>query len=267
MRRGRLVLVAGLALGAVAATAVALAVVGGREGELLPDLDQAAPTELGSRTVRARNETRFLLGFDSAAGNVGDGPLLVVGSRPSRRQARMNVVQRIESTDGSIRAVAVRAQLLYVRSADHSHWHMLDFMQYELRRADGRLVAPDRKTGFCLGDRYEIQLELGRAAPDPVFTGECGRGRPDLLRLEEGISVGYGDDYAAYLEGQNFDVTGLPAGRYLLVHRVNSRRALRESDYSNNAASMAFELAWPGGTRRPPSVRILGRCPDSATCS
>ncbi len=130
-----------------------------------------------------------------------------------------------------------------------------------------RLVAPDRKTGFCLGDRYEVQLQLGRAEPEPTYTGECGKGQRGLLRLLEGISVGYGDDYDAHLEGQSFDITGLDAGRYLLVHRVNADRVLRETDYSNNASSMSFELGWPNGKKSSPSIRVLRRCDNAATCS
>ncbi len=271
MRRGRLVFVVALAVAAAAALAFVLAVAGdsavGEKAELLPDLDQAAPGELSGRTVGGASDPRFYLGFDSAAGNVGDGPLIIVGRRPSRQQREMTVVQRIETDGGRARTVPVSAKLRYVHSADHEHWHMLDFMRYELRRADGTLVAPDRKTGFCLGDRYEVQLQLGRAEPDPTYVGECGKGARGLLRLEEGISVGYGDDYDAHLEGQSFEITGLPAGRYLLVHRVNPGRVLRESDYSNNASSMSLELGWPEGEKRPPSIRVIQRCPDAATCS
>ena len=46
------------------------------------------------------------------------------------------------------------------------------------------------------------------------------------------------------LEGQSIDITGLPAGRYVLRHRVNVDRALRESDYGDNSAEVPFELTW-----------------------
>ena len=269
MHRGRLVLVVALAVAAAAAVAVVVAFAAGSdsgESELLPDLDLTAPGEISGRTIGTRDDPRFFFGFDSAAGNVGAGPLIIVGTRPNRQQREMTVVQRIESDGGTTRAVPVRAELLYVRSADHEHWHLLDFMRYELRRA-GKLVAPDRKTGFCLGDRYEVGLPLGRAEPEPTFTQECGKGQRGLLRLQEGISVGYGDDYDAHLEGQSFDITGLPAGRYLLVHRVNQGRVLDELDYSNNASSMSFEIGWPNGKKNPPSISVLRRCPDAATCS
>ena len=60
-------------------------------------------------------------------------------------------------------------------------------------------------------------------------------------------------------EGQSIDVTGLPPGRYVLVHRANPDRSLRESSYANNAASVAIELH---GRR----VAVLARCPGSASC-
>ena len=60
--------------------------------------------------------------------------------------------------------------------------------------------------------------------------------------VREGISPGFGDDYVPIREGQSIDVTGVPPGRYVLVHRVNPDRALRESSYANDAASVAIEL-------------------------
>jgi hypothetical protein len=127
-------------------------------------------------------------------------------------------------------------------------------------------VIRDRKTGFCLGDRYRVRTALDNARDKPLYTDECGKNQPDLLSLRSGISVGYGDNYAPNLEGQEFDVTGLPAGRYLLVHRVNPERVLRESDYSDNVSSMLFELSWPRGRSQSPSVDVIERCPDTAAC-
>ena len=82
--------------------------------------------------------------------------------------------------------------------------------------------------------------------------------------MDEGISVGFGDDYAPYLEGQYVDVTRLPAGRYVLVHVANPARVLRERTYANNAASVLVELRRPRG--RAPWIAIVLRCPDSGRC-
>ena len=121
----------------------------------------------------------------------------------------------------------------------------------------------DRKTGFCLGDRYAVPKRLRSAAPAPVYTSRCGLGDPELLGIREGISVGYGDDYKANLEGQYLPLTGLGAGRYVLVHRVNAGRRLRELDYRNNAASLLLELRWRRGQ---PQVRVLKACPGTDRC-
>ncbi len=178
----------------------------------------------------------------------------------------MRLVQRIDRSDRSKRVVRLRATLRYVSSPTHSHWHLLGFMRYELRTTDGRRVRRDRKTGFCLGDRYPIPATLAGAPIAALYTDECGRTQPDLLKLREGISVGWGDDYKPHLEGQEFDITGLAPGRYVLVHRVNPERVLIESDYGDNTSSMAFDLGWPRGMSAPPRIDVVARCPDKASC-
>ncbi|MGH3044326.1 MAG: lysyl oxidase family protein [Gaiellaceae bacterium] len=232
--------------------------------ELLPDLDQAVPTELA---IVQEGDT-YRLAFGSAVDNVGQGPLLVTGKRPDASARVMEVRQTVRSSDGSTRERLVDGEIRYVRSEDHAHWHLLDFERYELRSAeDGELVQPDAKTGFCLGDRYETSPEtrLENEPDEAVWTEECGRRRPGLLTVSEGISPGYGDDYVPALDGQFLDVTSVPPGRYLLVHRANPDRALEESEYGNNAASVLIQLRRTTGVI--PAVRVLARCPDSETCS
>lgn len=235
--------------------------------KLLPDLDQVAPGKLEGSEIRRAGRRRFLLGFASAVDNIGVGPLEVIGERSSFSIPRMRVRQVVLHADGTRASEDVAAVIRYVRSETHQHWHLLDFDRYELRTGDGRrLVAPDRKTGFCLGDRYKARTGLENQPRDAVLTGECGRDEPQLLEVREGISVGYGDDYKPTLEGQNFDLTGLAAGRYLLVHRANPDRVLRESDYGNNAASLLFRLGWPRGMKQPPRIQVIRRCPASDRC-
>jgi len=208
----------------------------------LPDLDQAAP--LGVSLVERHG--RLLLVFGSAVDNVGPGPLVVEGRR-------IGGVMRASQVIGD-RRYPLRTPLRYVRSETHQHWHLVAFERYELRRSDA-LVGRDRKTGFCLNDAYETRA-LNHV---PRWTGECGRGRPGARTVREGISPGFGDDYVPEKEGQSIDVTGLPPGRYVLVHRANPGRTLRERSYANNAASVSIEL-------RRRQVRVLARCPNSASC-
>ena len=209
----------------------------------LPDLDQAPPQGV---SVVGRNG-RTLLVFGSAVDNVGPGELVVEGRRVGVAMRAWQIVGR--------RRYLLRVPLRYVRAETHAHWHVPGFERYELRRAAGGLVARDRKSGFCLRDAYETHA-LDRK---PVWTGECARGRPGARSVREGISVGFGDDYVPQKEGQSIDVTGVRSGRYVLVHRANPGRVLRERSYANNAASVLIALS----SRR---VRVLDRCPASATC-
>jgi len=134
-----------------------------------------------------------------------------------------------------------------------------------LRRAGKRgAVVRDQKTGFCLGDRYRVtSMPVPATPPQPYYTGGCGLREPNRLTVTEGISPGYGDNYMPYLEGQSLPLSGLPRGRYVLLHRANADRRLRESNYSNNSASVLLDLHWRRGV---PSVTLLRSCPDTDKC-
>ena len=162
----------------------------------------------------------------------------------------MSIRQLVTRADGSESAYPVAGEVRYVDSETHRHWHVLRFERYELRTLDGRLIAPDAKTGFCLGDRYNANghMTVPGEPEDPVWIGECGRDEPQRLVLRQGLSPGFGDDYVPRLEGQYVDVTEVPSGRYRLVHRVNQWRSLRESDYGNNVASVVVVVERRGGT-------------------
>ena len=254
---------------ALCAAAVVAWAGGSGEGtgapERLPDLDQEVPYNLG--VTRDRAHGGYKLGFSSAVSNVGTGPLIVSARRPRTAVPEMTADQVIERVGAPLALVEDVGRLRYVRSPDHEHWHFLRFERYELRRPTGRaaLVA-DRKTGFCLGDRYRAKTtrKLPRRPRRPVYTSRCGLRATERLALAEGISVGYGDEYDANLEGQYLRLKGIEDGRYLLVHRVNVDRSLRESSYGNNASSLLIRLSRKTGR---PSVRVLASCPNTARCA
>lgn len=237
--------------------------------DLLPDLDQERPTDLQVTTDVSGAIPRFHLGFSSAVDNIGSGPLIIEGHRTSTAEEQMVADQTIRQHDGSTRTVPDIGRLQYTYSETHDHWHYLRFDRYELRAARNyKLVAPDHKTGFCLGDRFNTHPDttIPNEAPQPVLNSNCGKTQTQLLSLVEGISVGWGDDYVANLEGQFVDLTGVVAGEYYLVHRANADRKLRESNYSNDAASLLVDLSWPRGTTKAPSVKVLRQCKDSDVC-
>jgi serine protease len=250
------------------ATAAVVLVAGGSANagtsavrEQLPDLDQETPYGLNVTAAAGR----YWLGFGSAVRNVGRGPLLIDGYRPDTVSPTMTADQTIERDDGSTDVRAGVGRLQFVTSPDHRHWHYLRFDRYQLRRAGStKVLLRDQKTGFCLGDRYRATgVSLAHAAPEKVYRTNCGLNETQLLDVHEGISVGWGDDYKPFLEGQDLPLTGLRAGRYVLVHRVNSDHHLRELSYKNNAASVLLDLRWQQGA---PSLKVLRSCPNSGRC-
>jgi hypothetical protein len=236
----------------------------------LPDLDQLVPTDLKVQRIQFGKRVAFRLGFSSATANVGVGPLTLHGQRPDRTQQTMSVNQIVQQTMNATRLVRDVGLMSFVVHPDHHHWHLLGFERYELRKPGRKAPFPrrDRKTGFCLGDRFAIPnaAKLAGFNATPLQADMCGLGRPDLLSLFTGISVGWGDRYEAHIEGQFIDITGLESGRYELVHRVNTDGKLAELDYANNASSVLFSLRWHDDPRRVPAVRVLRSCPASETC-
>jgi hypothetical protein len=228
-----------------------------RVRELLPDFDQRAPTDL---TI-AGGRGRLLLGFTSLVDNIGTGPSELVGVRTSG-QARMSGTQRVRLANGNVRTYRNVAQFRYTNSPPHHHWHLMRFDSFELHTLDGTLLVRDRKSGFCLADHWG-------AAPGrwpgrrPHFLGDCEQYHPEATRVVMGTTPGYTDRYPAFFHGQNIDITGVPAGTYVLTHRVNASMQLRELRYDNDAASVRIRLRWRAGH---PTVRVLRRCPATATC-
>ena len=47
----------------------------------------------------------------------------------------------------------------------------------------------------------------------------------------QGTSVGFTDRYPAFFHGQNVEITHVPPGDYVLVHRANPNLYLRELRY------------------------------------
>ena len=258
-------------IAATAVVAAAAAVTGATAGapkRLLPDLDELAPGELDVRVVaRADGRRRVRLGFSSATSNGGEGPLVIDAvRRPGRRTMRVTQLVRRRGARPLVHRDA--GVLRYEVARDHRHWHLEEFQRFELRRArDGKLVRRPRKAGFCLGDRFpDPRLERLPNRPRTArWTHRCGLNRQTARRMREGISVGYGDIYQPHLEGQSVDITGVPAGRYLLVHRANPGRRLLESDYANNASALLLRIGAARGGAAP-AVRTLATCHDSARC-
>ena len=230
---------------------------------LLPDLDQRAPTDL---VVRATPGGRYVLGFTSATDNLGVGPVWLRARRATTNRP-MLARQLVAHAGGAVATLPGVGELRYELHPPHRHWHLDDFVRYELRRLDGATAVRDRKSGFCLIDRWGYARRLpGGRLPTPRFLDDCAARQPDALRVEEGSSVGFTDRYPAFFHGQDLQLTGLPAGPYLLVQVANPERRLRELDYANNAASVLLRLSWPLPAGSPPRIELLRSCGASVGC-
>ena len=241
---------------------------GGRARPAAPGREPARPRPAGAGgLVVIRKHGHFLLGFASAVDNVGTGPLWIRGTRPNRQVSAMRADQLVELDNGRIRAYRSIGQLKFERHPPHHHWHFQPFERYELRRAsDFALVVRDRKAGFCLADHYGGSAQRVEGFGPPRFLGHCGLNKPGLLHVSQGSSIGYTDRYPALFHGQDVRLTGVPAGRYVIVHRANPERTTKELRYDNNAASVLIRLSWPNGMGSLPRVTVLKRCETRESC-
>jgi hypothetical protein len=232
-------------------------------GSLLPDLDQQAPSGI----LVAITAGRTRLGFTSAVDNVGDGPIHIRGTRLGAART-MRADQLIHQRGGTTRIVPEIGRLAYESHPPHFHWHLEPYETYELRRASGgSFVRRDGKSGFCLLDRWGLALRRPGIVPGPPrFVGDCAAYQPEARRVDEGSSVGYTDRYPGFFHGQDIDITGLEPGLYVLVHRANPERRIRELRYSNNAASALLRISQADVSTGAPTVTIVRRCPGAADC-
>jgi len=227
-------------------------------GPLLPNLRAEVPYGL----KLDQNQRRLLLGFGATAYNAGPGALVIEGRRDGARMGADQLIQHHGSGYPTERLHDV-GTLRFERAAGHAHWHLDDFAEYRLTPVSRRLERSAHKVGFCLGDRRTAATPLGVAASSlPVFTGSCGKDQPELSTPVQGLSPLFADPYPAFLEGQSIDVTGLPSGRYVLTHRVNPARRVRESAYRDNASSLLLRLQ----KRRRAGVQVLRTCWGRSWC-
>ena len=133
---------------------------------------------------------RRLLRFDTVIMNMGDGDL-VVGNRSDPNNPYAGY---------------------FVFHECHGHYHIEDFSVYELWSLDGKTLVTDAtKQGFCMEDNIKY-------GPNKSNGYGC---------VNQGITSGWGDWYYKQLVGQWIDITGVPAGEYLLRVTINKGKAGR----------------------------------------
>lgn len=96
----------------------------------------------------------------------------------------------------------------------HGHYHLRDFSIYELVTLDGQTVKAGTKQGFCLEDSFK-------------YDGQKSKGYDCEF---QGITQGWGDWYYKQLVGQWIDITGVPAGDYILRVSINTGGMVDEGE-------------------------------------
>jgi hypothetical protein len=199
-------------------------------GLALPDLITLPPADL--HLNQTPDLSWRVVRFDNTIGNLGPGPLEIVGVRSSH--GRYQVRQRLFTTSGQLALEPLVTELEY--HAAHSHWHLAEFARYELwsTNADSTLrdiVAVNGKISYCLMDTEENP----NSPESPRGFILCGPSR-------QGISAGWLDTYHSHFPGQFLTLTGLPDGVYAIRSIVDPAHNLQEVDTSNNDAVTYFRL-------------------------
>ena len=182
-----------------------------------------------------------ILRFDTGVANVGDGPVELRGLKVGDQ---MVAKQRIYLSSGSTEESDVGI-FTYDDGDGHGHWHYWNFVEYELTSVDDPgIVLASNKASFCLLDVDRLSPRLSGS---PLFAAynQCNQGDANAAAIgPQGVSRGWVDVYSRWVAGQQFDVTGLPKGNYLLTARANPDHLLIECDtcYGNNEGSVVIKI-------------------------
>jgi hypothetical protein len=225
-------------------------------GLQLPDLRTLPPSDLVIEPLsRGRRELRLA----NTVWNSGLGRLELQGELNLVTQ-RTRVRQRVYGEEG----VALERMVgEFVWHPAHDHWHMSDFAVYELWSLTphgelDRVVASGAKLSYCLIDTDAIRP--GHPGFDPRRRyGGCGRAL-------QGLSIGWGDKYDSFLDGQSIDVTGLSDGLYGLKSTANPDGILLEADYANNTAVTYLRLSGADVAVVPSPELDQARCRVDGWC-
>lgn len=115
----------------------------------------------------------------------------------------------------------------------------------EQARQRGDLLV-GRKQGFCVIDVAPFQF--GNVEPGPAVYRSCGS--------NQGIKVGWADQYVPLLACQFVQMTDVPEGDYVLEDHVNPEHLFPESDFTNNSSAVRFHFK-PKQGRSGPVVEVI----------
>lgn len=238
---------AGLLFFAALSTTVLSLPASGAPVGLLPDIRTVVPKQLQIVNAQQREYLRFSNGIaNTGAGHWRMRPE-VVGSGSDVVQ---NAIQEILDADGNV--VDEKPVSQYEFHVEHDHWHIDRVALFQIRSGSptGPIVGGNSiKVTFCLIDWYK--LDDNPAFPERSYF-HCGAER-------QGISPQWVDQYHQATDGQELDITGMPAGDYYLVSTSNPDGNFVESDTTNNTAWVQFRLSRPN--KGNAQLAVVGHSP------
>jgi hypothetical protein len=205
---------------------------------LLPDLVMLPLTEFHLDQDNGRPTLRF----SASVENMGAGPFEVTGSRPGTGTADMSVIQTVHHADGGKENIPTDAVMRFSVFDHHDHFHVQDFEGYWLAPVGAAAAGRGNKEGFC------IEEDLRHNGQVPKGYGDCGEDHPELLTVQQGLSVGWVDRYAWNLDGGQFiylDDLTLP-GEFCVSATADPRSFFTEETRDNNTTSVSVRISKMG---------------------
>lgn len=259
------------------------------EDALLPDLFTVVPKHLQIQNTQQTETLRFSNGI----ANLGRGPWWLEPDFPDAGsgetcQAAYQVItgpehfegreiiptdEQVPAPDGTFELRCQKGNFDFHET--HNHWHIDNVGEFKVCVADdfdvfGRDCEPAATTGgeptvgikftFCLIDWYRLGTNSPSSDPTRNFFS-CETGF-------QGVSPGWVDQYHQATDGQEIDITGLPAGDYVLVSTVNvgaldGAPVFEEEDPTNNTSWVRFALR-RASNGNAQLVQEVGACDDDA---
>ncbi len=161
----------------------------------------------------------------------------------------------------------------YAVGDGHHHWHAVGFERYRLWPLGVEDPTPLRtaKYGFCF---FDTTRWLAGSSPTAHYvskpTGnDPGCGDPSSLKTRVGLTPGWADIYPWDFSGQYIDVTGVPAGEYLLCVGADPAKRFVQASTTNDEAWVRLRIAGTKLTIRESKRSSCSReraryAPDSA---
>ena len=187
------------------------------------------------RIDRESKPGRALLRVSTLTANLGDGPLVLVRGDVAADLSEATVYQRLIDANG--RYLDIEAGR-FEHHEPHGHVHLEAFEEMRLVDSSGNVVARSAKLSFCLTDVFPVDS----AARLSVDSTRIALPPWQCDAFVQAINPGFVDFYGRELPDQYLDITGVPAGDYLLEFVADPDDVLVESDETNNVASFAIAL-------------------------